>query len=182
MLFQELSKLRLTSIMTSIVLVAAGILLMIWPDRYVVALINAIGAVLIVIATVMVMDFLSSNKSLIQFVLLSAALVIGIAGTAVLLFDIDVLNVLSWLFGVILIVDGVNSLLIAFVFARRSGRKGWGILVPLSLLLVACGVILVINPWWKETGILMKVIGLMILLSSLVSIMRTIWVWPIKSE
>ena len=182
MLFQELSKLKRQSIMTSIVLVAAGVLLMIWPEKYVVALINALGAALVVIATVMVLDFLSSNKAMIQFVYLTGALILGIAGIAVLLFDIDVLNVLSWLFGVILIIDGLNSTMNALIFARRSGRKGWGVLIPLSLLLIVCGVILVINPWWRTTGDLLKVIGLMILLSSIVSILRLIWIWPIKSE
>lgn len=182
MLFQELSKLKRSSIMTSIVLVAAGVLFMIWPEKYVGALIDAVGAILVVAATVMVLDFLGSNKTLIHFVYLTGALILGIAGTAVLLFDLDVLHVLSWLFGAILIVDGANSLMNTLIYARRAGRKGWWVLVPLSLLLVVCGVILVINLWWKTAGSLLNAIGLMLLLSSIVSILRLIWNWPIKSE
>jgi uncharacterized membrane protein HdeD (DUF308 family) len=182
MLFQELSKLKRNSIMTSVVLVAAGILFMIWPEKYVIALVNALGSIMVVSAMVMIMDFLGSEKSVMNFVYLSCALVLGIGGTAVLLFDVDVLNVLSWLFGIILIVDGFNSLLNAFIYARRSGRDGWWILIPLSLLLVICGIILVANPWWKSTWSILKAIGFMLLLSSVVSIVRLVWVWPIKSE
>lgn len=44
------------------------------------------------------------------------------------------------------------------------------------------GFIVLINPWWSEPTKLFDIIGGMLLFSSLVSIVRLILVWPIKSE
>ena len=55
-------------------------------------------------------------------------------------------------------------------------------LTILSLLLIAAGVILFINPWWNTTDSLMKVIGCAIFFSSVVSAIRLFWMWPLKNE
>ena len=81
-----------------------------------------------------------------------------------------------------LILSGIGNILNAFLYAKRSGRKGWWILVVLAAALIVCGVLIFINPWWKSFGYFFKVIGGMMLFSSVVSILRLIWIWPIKSE
>ena len=60
MLFQELSKLKRSSIMTSIILMAVGILMIICPPQYIDTLVSALGYGMVTLAAVMVMDFLSS--------------------------------------------------------------------------------------------------------------------------
>ena len=54
--------------------------------------------------------------------------------------------------------------------------------IALSLLLIAGGLMILINPWWNETARLFDVIGVMLLFSSLVGIVRLIIIWPIKDE
>ena len=167
--------------MRSIITLVAGVLLLIWPEFYINALINGVGAILVVIATVGVLNFLSSNKALIHFVYLTGFLVLGVVGIAVLLFELNAFYVLTVIFGTYLVLDGISSIMNALIFSRRSGLKGWWILIPLSLGLIACGVIIFLNIWWDTPGELLKVIGLMVLYSSAVSIMRLIWLWPIKN-
>jgi len=65
---------------------------------------------------------------------------------------------------------------------RRSGRSSWWVLVVLNALLVLCGLIVLVNPWWNEPTMLFDVIGGMLLFSSIVSIVRLFYLWPIRGE
>ena len=97
------------------------------------------------------------------------------------MFRDDILQVLAWLFGFLLVVDGARTAVHSFTYARRSQRKGWQLLTLLSLLLITAGVILFVNPWWNSTDSLAKVIGCAVLFSSVVSAMRLIWTWPLRN-
>ncbi len=182
MIFQELTKLKRTTVMISIVWIAIGILMLICPEKYMTIMIGTLGAVMLIAAVLGILEFVSSNKSMIRFVYLTGWMIVGIAGTAVLLFEIDTLYTVGWLFGAILILDGLSSIAVAFIYAKRSGRKGWWILVLLALLDIACGVIIFINPWWNSAVLLFKVVGGMMLFSSFVIILRMIWLWPNKNK
>ena len=93
----------------------------------------------------------------------------------------DVLPILCLLFGLFLIFEGLSDLFNAFVYARRAGQAAWWFLAILSVLTIAMGVVLLVNPWWDTPSALKQVIGGMMLFSSLVSIIRTIMTWPFKS-
>ena len=181
MLFQELGKLKRNMIMTSVIMMAVGILMLICPERYGRALIVAAGYALLILATVMAFEFLSSKRVLINYVYLTGALLIGIMGAAVLFYRNDVLRVLGLIFGIGLVVEGLYELLNTWTYARRARRSGWWFLIVLSLLLIAAGIIVLANPWWDTPGSLMKVIGAMMLFSSAVGIVHVILIWPFKN-
>ena len=64
---------------------------------------------------------------------------------------------------------------------RLSGLDaGFLYLETPSQLLHICGLIVLVNPWWNEPTMLFDVIGGMLLFSSVVSIMRLFYVWPIR--
>ena len=182
MLFQGLSKLKRQSIMVSVVLMAAGVIILICPDAYITSLISLLGIVMLVAAIVMILDFLGSKRSLMDFILLAIALILLIVGGSILIFDLETIYVLAWVFGIALILDALYSAFGALVFARRSGRKAWWIMLILSALLLLFGIILITNQFWDTPGKLMDVIGLMVIFSAIVSALRLIWIWPIRSE
>lgn len=181
MLFEGLSKLKRQSIMLSIVLLAIGIVLVICPDRYIGTLINVAGDFILLAACILFLNFISSEKSLMDFVLMTCALALGIVGGIVLILDTDTVYVLAWLFGLILIIYGIYSMFHALVFARRSGRKGWWVMVLLSALLIFSGVIIILNPYWNTAGALLRIIGYAFIFSAIVSALRLIWIWPIRN-
>ena len=181
MLFQELGKMKRTWIMTSLILIAAGIAMMLCPVRYMGMMISALGYVLLVWAVVMGLNYLSSKKTLMNYVTLTCALFVGLLGAFVLVHRKDVLPILGLLFGLFLVFEGLSDLFNAFVYARRAGQAAWWILAVLSVLTMAFGVILLTNPWWDTPSALKQVIGGMMLFSSAVSIVRTIMTWPFKS-
>lgn len=180
MIFQELTKLKRTTVMIAIVLIAIGVLMLICPEEYMTIMIGTLGDVMLIAAVLGILEFISSNRSMIRFVYLTGWIIMGIVGTAVMLFEIDTLYTVGWLFGAVLILGGLSNITIALVYAKRSGRKGWWILILLALLEIACGVIIFINPWWNTASKLFKVVGGMVLFSSFVVILRLIWLWPIN--
>ena len=182
MLFDSLDKIKRNSIMSAILLIALGAVILICPESHITLLALILGYILIVLAIVMILNFFSSNKSIMEYLKFTGALILGIVGICVLLFKDDILRVLAWLFGFLLILDGTRTLFHSFTYARRSERKGWWILTILSILLMIAGIALFANPWWNTPEKLTKVIGGTVLFSSFVSAIRLIWTWPLRNS
>ena len=181
MLFEELSKIKRSSIMTSIILVAVGIVMILCLPQYVDSLVSMVGYGMVVLAAVMMLNYITEKKSLINCIKFAGALTILLLGIAVLVFD-NIVLLIGIVFGLVLVADGLISIINTWMYARRAKLKGWWLLILLSLLLIAGGVVILINPWWNETVKLFDAIGVMLLFSSLVGIVRLIIIWPIKDE
>jgi uncharacterized membrane protein HdeD (DUF308 family) len=181
MLFQELGKLKRSSIMTAIILGAVGIMMIMCPAQYVSALVSVLGYGMLILATVWVLNFIASKKTLMNYIYLTGALIIALLGIAVLVFD-NIVLFIGIVFGLVLLGDGISSLISTWTYTRRAQRKGWWVMILLSVLMILFGLILLINPWWKEPTMLFDVIGGMLLFSCVASIVRLIFLWPIKSE
>lgn len=182
MLFESLDKLKRNSIMSAILLVALGAIIIICPNEYIGSLTLVFGYTLVVIAIVMALNFFSGKKSLMEYLKFTGALILGIVGVCVLVFRSDIMRVLAWLFGFLLVLDGARTMFHSFTYARRSKRKAWWVLSILSLLLIAVGVLLFVNLWWDTPAVLMKVIGCAIFFSSIVSGFRLYWTWPLRKN
>lgn len=182
MLFESLNQIKRQSIMTAIIMATIGVFLVIWPEELVATLMDVVGFIIVVIAVFLIFRYLGGKKSLVDHIWLLVALFLVIVGSIILIFDVDAIYLISWIFGVLLIADGLHSLFHALIFARRAKRKGWGILIPLSVLLLVFGVLLIAHPWWTTPGEIMNVGGWMIVGSAIISALRLIWVWPVKSR
>lgn len=181
MLFQELGKLKRTWIMSSVIMIAIGVVMILCPVRYMGMLVSALGYVLLVAATVMILDFLSSKKALMDYISLTVALAIGLLGMWVMVNRRDVLPMLGLIFGIVLLISGLGNIYSAFVYTRRAGRASWIVLALLALVTIVLGVLVLINPWWDTPYVLKEVIGCMLLFSSVVSIIRVILTWPFRN-
>lgn len=182
MLFESLDKLKRNSIMSAILLIALGVIIMVCPGEYIGSLTLIFGYTLIVVGIVMILNFFSGKKSLMEYLKFCGALVLIIVGLCVLVFRSDIMRVLAWLFGFLLIVDGGRTMIHSFTYARRSKRKSWWVLTILSVMLMVSGVILFTNPWWDSPIMLMKVIGCAVFFSALVSSVRLFWTWPLRDS
>ena len=139
MLFDSLDKIKRNSIFSAILLMALGAVMLLCPEAYISSFTLGAGYVLVIIAMVMMLDFFTSKKSLMDYILFVAALLILILGGCVLVFSEDIMSVLARLFGILLVADGARTIFHAFTYARRSERKGWWVLVVLSVLLIIAG-------------------------------------------
>ena len=181
MLFEELSKIKRSSIMTSIILAAVGIVMILCPPQYVDSLVAVLGYGMVIGAVVMMLNYITAKKSLMNCIKFGCALVMLLLGIAVLVFD-NIVLLIGVVFGLVLVADGLITMINTWMYARRAKLKGWWLLILLSLLLIAGGLVILVNPWWNETMKLFDVIGAMLLFSALVGIVRLIIIWPLKDE
>ena len=181
MLFEELGKIKRSTIMTAILMAMVAIVMIMCPAQYVDALVAVLGYGMVILATVWILEFISGKKSLMQYICLTAALIVALLGVAVLVFD-NIVLIIGVVFGLILIADGILSIINAWMYARRAQRKGWWVLIVLSVLLILLGLVILVNPWWNEPIKLFDVIGGIMLFSSLLNIVRLFMIWPIKGE
>lgn len=181
MLSQELGKMKRVWIMMSVIAIAVGLLMIMCPLSYIGMLVSTLGYVLLVAATVVILEFCSSKKVLVNYIYLTGGLLVGLLGLFVLIQMLDMLPLLSLVFGLVLIVEGIYDFGTAYKYARRAGHAAWITLTILSVLTIAFGVILLINPWWDSTEVIKNVIGIMMLITSVFSIIRVVLLWPFRS-
>lgn len=98
MLFQSINKIKRSSIITSLLLIALGVVMIICPGSYTMSLISGMGYAGMILAAVMVLEYLDSKKAFMNGVLLFFALAIGLLGLAVVVFRDSVLQILGWTF------------------------------------------------------------------------------------
>lgn len=180
MLFEVLDKLKQQTVISTVLLMVLGLLMLIIPEQYDGTLVNVLAYVVILIGSVMVWDFVAKEKKLVDCILFIAALLLILLGIYILVSGDNILKVLSVLFGILLMIDGLHSALHAWMYARKAGKKWWGLLLFLSILLFLAGILILNNPWWHTTHSFVKVIGGVILFAAATGIIRLILVWPIR--
>ena len=182
MLFDALDKIRQQTVITSVLLMILGLLMLIIPVQHDQILVEILGYILLLVGGVMIWDFIAGRKKLSDCILFTAALLLVVLGLFILISGDDILTVLSVLFGILLIIDGLHSVVHAWMYARRSGKKWWWILLLLSISLMVAGVVILNNPWWKTAHSFVKVIGGVMLYAAAVGIVRLILVWPLRTK
>ena len=180
MLFEVLDKLKQQTVISTILLMLLGLFMLVIPVDYDITLVHILAYVIILLGSVMVWDFIAGDKKLVSCIIFTCALLLILLGTYILVSGDDILKVLSVLFGILLLIDGLHSALHAWMYARRAGKKWWGVLLFLSILLVVAGVVILNNPWWHTAHSFVKVIGGVILFAAVTGIIRLILVWPIR--
>ena len=182
MIFQTLSRIKRQMIMSAIIFMVLGILMLICPEAYINTMIGALGSIMLIFSMLGILEYLDSNKSVADYITLTINLILGIAGTAIIVFEIYSLYAISILFGVFLILTGIVDFLNAFIYGKRSGRNGWWIMIILSLILVVFGIMILVHPNVTTVNELFNRVGITLLFSALISILHLIWIWPVKGE
>ena len=183
MLFKGLDKLKRDAIMAAIILMIIGILFLIVPQTYLDIAGNVIGFALLVICAIAIFDFVGSTKALIHYIKLALGLLIGLFGITFFIFEELFITILSSrLVGILPVALGLIEAFYAFVFARRSNRGGWWVLIILSAVLIASGILVFVLPFMSGIRIMLYVIGGSLLYSALVSLLSLIWIWPMHKD
>ena len=182
MILQALDKVKQQTIISSLLLMILGLLMLIIPVQHDGILVEILGYIVLLVGGVMIWDFIAGIKKLIDCIFFTIALLLVVLGLFILISGDDVLTVLSVLFGILLIIDGLHSVVHAWMYARRSGKKWWWVLLILSLTLMIAGIVILNNPWWHTAHSFVKVIGGVMLYGAAVGIIRLILVWPIRTK
>lgn len=181
MIFESLDRMKRTAVMTTIILMIAGNMLLVLPDNILPRCNEIAGFALLVYAVLSVFNFLSSKKALIHYIHLTLGLICGMLGVFFFVFEGLLTVLLIWMVGLIPIIFGLYGIYHALVFARRSGRKGWSILIVMSLALIIFGGFAFIHPWVTSTAGHLRIVGGTLMYSAVISALRLIWLWPIQN-
>ncbi len=180
MLFEGLDRIKRSAIMTTIILMLSGNILLLLPESIIPFFNELIGFTLMVAAVVSIFNFLSSKRALIHYINLTLGLLSGMLGLCFLVFEGLLTQILIWLVFGFPLISGLYGIYHALVFARRSGRRGWWILIILSAALLVFAGFVFLNPWMGTTTGTMRVIGGTLMYTALVSGLRLVWLWPIQ--
>ena len=182
MLFAELDKMRRNVVMAAIVLMFLGFVFLAVPEVYIPFLGSATAFVLAASCIVSILEFLSGPKTLVRYFGLVGALVMGVVGVMLFVFDDLFMMLLRVLVSAVPIIVGIYGAYHALVFARRSGRRGWWVPLVLSAFLMAFGTVSAINPWDYSTQGTLQVMGGTLTFSAVAFALLLVWMWPSSAK
>lgn len=135
--------------------IALGVLLLVMPETSLLWICYAFGAVVLVTGIVCLFQYARIRGSgfAAPFMLVGGVVTAGL-GVFTLLRPQVVASFLPVVFGIFILVDGLSRIGTAFDLARRKGEKWW-LLLLLSLLSIALGVLLIWRPFDAAVSVVM---------------------------
>lgn len=144
---QAMRSLRRSTIAESLVLLLVGILFLLFPESSGTVICYAVGALLCLCGLVRIVVYLRADRLIAfgSFGLVEGAALLA-AGIFVLVRPEVLAGVLTTVFGVLLIIDGVLKMQHAISLSRIRAR-GWWVVLLLAAATAALGVIVLLNPF-----------------------------------
>ena len=146
---------KLSFLLASILYVALGLVLLIWPGTATTVICYAFGAVLAIYGLVAIISFFVSRKGGFAFELFLGIVAAGI-GAFFLLQPKVVASILPVIMGIFIVIDGLLNLKRAFELHRLEYGR-WFITLILSLVSVALGLLVVFQPYLAAEALIMLI-------------------------
>lgn len=172
---KEIKRVRNSFIGFSVLSLILGICIVAWPGMSAVTLCFLTGALLIVVGVVRVVCYftrssagmpLFSSLALGILSLLLGILLVSRPGSALLL--------LPYVVGFTMLMNGASEIQASMDVKRAGAKSWWGVLL-MALLTIACGVLLIVNPF-SGALTLMILLGISLIVDSLVNIITTVFI------
>ena len=160
-----LAKIKNLSIITIVASIVIGLVLVIKPGETLQVVSLIAGATIILLGVGAWITFFVKEKATFMAILGTIAIVSGIIICA------EYKSIISFaliIFGGFLIVSGIIDLISA-VEVKRIGIFGWIVPVIMSLLIIAVGVLIIINPF-KSIEIITRILGIGLLVYAVMDI------------
>ena len=168
-------KFVLNFILSAICYVALGIALIVWPATSINVFCYVLGGVTAAYGLWQVYRFISHREE--RYATLS--LMVGIVALALgICFFVKpelFASILPFILGLYLIFDGVVKLQAA-IDIKKDGYQKWGILLLLAVLMIALGVVILLNPF-QSAQVLITFIGICMLLDGVINLWNAFVVW-----
>ena len=168
-------KFVLNFILSAICYVALGIALIVWPAASIYVFCYVLGGVTAAYGLWQIYRFISHREE--RYATLS--LMVGIVALALgICFFVKpelFASILPFILGLYLIFDGVVKLQAA-IDIKKEGYQKWGILLLLAVLMIALGVVILLNPF-QSAQVLITFIGVCMLLDGVINLWNAFVVW-----
>lgn len=168
----SLKKFFRSSILTSIVLIVLGVLLVFQSEFTIMTIAYIIGAILIAIGALAIIKFVqnikSSKKNELDIVYGIGTIILGIL---VIKNHQAIASIIPFVIGIGIIISSSTKLQYAFELKAKDNSQ-WKITMIVSIISVACGVILLFNPF-KGAVIITQIVGIFIIIYGVLDIIST---------
>ena len=156
---EKWKELKLNYILSSLIEIAGGVVLFIWPGLSLRVACRLLGAVLMIMGLVHLIRFLRAKQgTVIKTVEMVLAVVFAAVGVLICLNPAFVVSIVPIIMGVILIVHGLYDLRQMFYMGKAKYRYWW-VAFLLAMLTVGGGAVLIWNPF-ETMEFAIKVIGI----------------------
>lgn len=166
-------------IIFDIVLIALGVVLIVWPVDAALMLTRIIGIVILVLAIVEIVVFaMSKSKEAMEYVLLVVSVLLAAVGIWLIVNPDWLVQFFNILFGVILGIYGLFGVFSSVGYGRKSGGLWWIGLI-LSIIAIAMAVLIFMNPF-ATPKMLMIIIGASLVLGGVAGIYNRIRIRKVR--
>ena len=169
----SLKKVFRSSIVSSLILMILGILLFFQSEFTIMVIAYVIGAILIAIGSLAIVKFVQNinnkQKNELDIVYGLGTIILGIL---VIKNHQTIASIIPFVIGVSIIINSSTKLQFAFELKAKENPQ-WKMTMLTSIISVACGVILLFNPF-KGAILITQVVGGFIILYAILDIISTI--------
>ena len=160
-------------IIFDIVLIALGVVLIVWPVSAALMMTRIVGIVILALAIIEVVVFaLSKSKEAMEYVLLVFSVLMAALGIWLIVNPDWLVQFFNILFGVILGIYGLFGVFSSVGYGRKSGGLWWIGLI-LSIIAIAMSALIFMNPF-ATPKMLMIIIGVSLVLGGITGIFNRI--------
>lgn len=166
----SLKKFFRSSILTSAILIVFGVLLIFRSEFTIMTIAYIIGAILISIGALAIIKFLkNSKKNELDIIYGLGTIVLGIL---VIKNHQTIASIIPFVIGIAIIISSSTKLQYALELKEKNNSQ-WKITMIVSIISVACGLVLIFNPF-KGAVLITRIVGVFIVIYGVLDIISTI--------
>ncbi|MCM1102998.1 MAG: DUF308 domain-containing protein [Clostridium sp.] len=170
---KTLKKLKWNVIISSVIYVALGVILLIWPEMTAKNICYVVGVICVAVGIVNLIDYIRKDYSVDAYRYnLVYGLVFVLLGIVIFVKVETVISIIPFLLGFAVTISGLLKFQNAVDLIRMK-YSGWGIVMIVSILNIAFGVVLIMNPF-TSAMILFICIGIGMIYSGVSDLIATI--------
>lgn len=171
---KALKKIKWNVIISSVIYVALGVVLLLWPELLVKNICYVVGIIGIVVGIVNLIDYIRKDYTVDAYRYnLVYGLVSILFGVFIFIKVNDVITIIPILLGFAVTVSGLLKFQNALDLVRMK-YQGWGIVMIIALINIVFGVILVIDPFGMTEKVMSICIGIGMIYSGVSDLIATI--------
>ena len=161
-----------SSIISSIILIAFGILLIVQSEATIVTISYIIGGILIALGVIAGIKFIKNIKERTKNDLdIVYGIVCIILGVLVIQNPEAIASIIPFVLGLIIIINSATKLQYSFELYKEK-NKLWLSTLILSIIMVVCGIVLIFNPF-KGAILITRIVGVFILIYAVLDLIST---------
>lgn len=167
-----INKIFKSSVLSSVALIAFGILLIVQSEATIITISYVIGAILVALGVIAGIKFLKSIKDRAKSDLdIVYGIVCIILGVVVIENPEAIAGIIPFVLGLVIIINSAAKLQYSFELYKEKNDL-WLSTLILSIIMVVCGVVLIFNPF-KGAVILTRIVGIFILIYAVLDLIST---------